>query len=186
MNRGVLASLTLAVAFVPAPAVRAEGKTVWIHIRVEEPGKDSKVSVNVPMAVAQAALAMAPESVVSGGRIHLGSRHRDQDLSLADLRRAWKELRAAGNTEIVSVEDKDETVKIGRVGDTVRIHVDSREKGESVRIEVPSAAVDALLSAEGENLNLRGALAEISRLRGDVVKVDDRDSKVRIWIDEGI
>lgn len=186
MKRGVLASLVLAAAVVPAPATRAEGKTVWIHIRVEEPQKDSKVSVNVPMPVAEAALALAPESVVSGGRIHIGSRHSDRSLSLADLRRAWKELRAAGDAEIVSVEDRDETVRIGRVGDNVRINVDGRRKEGTVRIEIPGAAVDALLSGEGESLNVRGALAEIGKLRGDVVRVDDHDSKVRIWIDEGI
>jgi hypothetical protein len=177
-------ALALAVALVPAPGVKAEGKTAWIHVRVEEPGKESKVSVNIPLPVAEAALALAPETVASGGCIHLGSKGRK--LSLVDLRRAWKELRATGDAEIVSVEDRDQTVKIDRLGDKVRIHVEGRAKAESINVEIPTAAVDALLSGEGETFNLRGALAEIRNLRGDIVRVDDRDSKVRIWIDEGI
>ena len=160
-------ALALAAGVVPVSTARAEGKTAWIHVRVEEPRKESRVSLNVPLAVAEAALAFAPETVASGGRLHLGG--HDRDLSLADLRRAWKELRAAGDAEIVSVEEKDQTVKIDRVGERVRIHVDGRAKAESVNIEVPTAAVDALLSGEGENLNLRGALQEIRQLRGDVV-----------------
>ncbi len=183
MNRGVLVAAAFAVA-VPAWTVRADEKTAWIHVRVEEPGRESKVSVNVPLPVAEAALSMAPDTVGTGGHLHLGPHCRN--LSLADLRRAWIELRAAGDAEIVSVEEKDETVKIGRAGDKVRIHVDGHGKGESVHIEVPTAAVDALLSGEGEELNLRGALKEIRHLRGDVVRVDGEDSKVRIWIDEGI
>jgi hypothetical protein len=184
MRRGVVMALALVAAVVPASTARAEGKTAWIHVRVEEPGKESKVSVNLPLPVAEAALAFAPESIASGGHIHLGP--RDREISVADLRQAWKELKAAGDAEIVSIEDKDETVKIGRVGDKVRIHVDGRAKGESVNIEIPTAAVDALLAGEGDALNLRGALQEIRQLRGDVVRVDHRDSKVRIWIDEGI
>lgn len=183
MNRGVLVAAVFAVA-VPAWTAQAAEKTAWIHIRVEEPGKESKVSVNVPVPVAEAALAMAPDTVGTGGHLHLGP--HCQNLSLADLRRAWTELRAAGDAEIVSVEEKDQTVKIGRAGDKVRIHVDGHGKGESVHIEVPTAAVDALLAGEGEELNLRGALNEIRHLRGDVVRVDGDDSKVRIWIDEGI
>jgi hypothetical protein len=184
MKRCVPVGLALVVALVPVSGVRAEGKTAWIHVRVEEPGKESKVSVNVPFPVAEAALALAPETVASGGCLHVGS--KGARLSLVDLRRAWKALRATGDAEIVSVEDKDETVKIDRIGDKVRIHVEGRAKGESVNIEIPAAAVDALLAGEGESLNLRGALAEIRNLRGDIVRVDDRDSKVRIWIDEGI
>ena len=184
MRGRFLVAVALGAALAPAPCRAAENKTAWIHVRVEEPGKDSKVSVNVPLPVAEAALALAPENVARSGHIHLGPRCRD--LSLADLRRAWKELRDAGDAEIVSVEDKDETVKIGRTGDKVRIRVDESNKKETVNIEVPTAAVDALLSGDGEELNLRAALEQIKHIRGDVVRVDNADSKVRIWIDEGI
>ena len=137
--------------------------------------------------MAEAASCPRPrEASPQARRIHLGPRHCGRTSPWRTFVAPGKELRAVGDTEIVSVEDKDETVKIGRVGDKVRIHVDGRGKGESVSIEVPTAAVDALLSGEGEELNLRGALQEIRHLRGDVVRVDGDDSKVRIWIDEGI
>lgn len=177
----------LAAAALAAPSgssLWAQTRTPWIHVRVEEPKKDSKVSVNVPLAVAEAALALAPRNVVADGQIHLGGKGRH--LSVADLRRMWKELRTTGDAELVSIEDKTETVKITRLGEHVRVRVDNPSETETVDIEVPVTAVDALFSGEGESLDLRAALAVMQKHRGEVIKVEDGDSKVRIWIDEGM
>jgi hypothetical protein len=46
------------------------------------------------------------------------------------------------------------------------------------------SVVDALFSGEGKELNLKGAISALKSLRGDVVRVDGDDAKVRIWIDE--
>ena len=56
--------------------------------------------------------------------------------------------------------------------------------GESLGARVPIAVVDALFSGDGESLNLEGAVEELANLRGDIVRVDEEDTKVRIWIDE--
>ena len=53
-----------------------------------------------------------------------------------------------------------------------------------VRVEVPVSLVDALLSGEGEQVNLQAAVGELMKRRGDIVRVHDEDSNVRIWIDE--
>jgi hypothetical protein len=177
---GLLAAVTLAAP--SASSVWAQTRTPWIHVRVEEPKKDSKVSVNVPLTVAEAALALAPRSVVADGKIHIGDKGRH--LSVADLRRMWKELRTTGDAELVSIEEKAQTVKITRVGEHVRVRVDSPAETETVDIDVPVTALDALFSGEGESLDLRAALAVMQKHRGEVIKVEDGDSKVRIWIDE--
>lgn len=173
-------------AIISLPALAsAQTKAPWIHVRVEEGNKDSKVSVNVPLSVAEAALAAAPSPVVTGGKVHIGCHGRG--MSVASLRKAWVELRKSGDAEFVSVEESDQTVKIARAGDRVHVRVTSTGgKAEKVSVELPVAAVDALFAGEGEDLDLRGALDEIKKVRGDVVQVDDGDSKVRIWIDEGI
>jgi hypothetical protein len=154
----------------------------WIHVRVEEPRKESKVNVNLPLSVVEAVLSAAPETVSSKGHIHLHEGGRD--LSVSDLRRVWKELRASGETEIVSVEQKDQVVKVSKHGDRVQILVENPSEKETVHVEVPVAMVDALLAGEGSELNIRAALAELQKLRGDLVQVKDADSTVRIWIDE--
>lgn len=164
----------------------AQGTTPWLHVRVEEPRREAKVSVNLPLAVVEAALKAAPERIVSDGRIHVG--HHDHGLSLAEMRRLWKELRATGDAELVSVEEKDQTVHVARAGNLVQVRVSKagggEGGGEEVHVDVPVALVDALLSGDDETVDISAAMAEVRKLRGDVVRVKDDDSQVRIWIDE--
>ena len=160
-------------------------QTPWAHVEVEEGGDDNThVKVNLPLSVVQLALDAAPEKFLEDGKIHL---HKmDHDLDVEDLRKIWAELRAAGDAEFVSIEGDDETVRVSREGDLIRIVVDERKEGstEQVRVEVPVAVVDALFSGEGESLNLRDALEELKTQRGDIVRVDDGETRIRVWIDE--
>src|SRR5205085_10267553 len=78
----------------------ASGRRAWVHVRVEEEGHGSKVAVNLPISVVDAALQAAPETIVADGHIHLGLYGHDRhDLSVADLRRAWAELKSTGDAE---------------------------------------------------------------------------------------
>jgi hypothetical protein len=169
-------------ALAPGRITEAQSKpTPWIHIHVEETKDASKVNVNLPFSLVEAAIAMCPEGV-HGGKIHFD--HHGSDISLAKAREIWKELRAAKDSEIVTVEEKDETVKVFREGDDVRVSVVHPGEKQTVDVRVPVSVVDALLSGEGEDANVKGAIQELEKLRGDVVRVEDKDSKVRIWIDE--
>jgi hypothetical protein len=152
---------------------------------VEEPGKNTRVHVNLPLPVVEAALKAAPETISSHGRIRLGGRrgHR-HELSVADLRQMWRELRAAGDMEMVTVEEEDGRVTVARRGDTVEIRVNDTRRTETVHVDVPVAMVDALLAAPGDELDVRAGLQELRRMRGDIVRVKDRDTSVRVWIDE--
>ena len=172
---------TLTMAY-PARTA-AQGPSAWVHVRVEERANQSKVAVNLPVSVVEAALQAAPEKVMAQGRIHLG--HGGNDLSVADLRRAWNELKTTGDAEFVSVEDGDQTVRVARSGNLVLVHVEKPGGREAVRVEVPVEVVDALLSGQSEELNVRAAFAKLQNRRGDIVRVHDENATVRIWIDEG-
>lgn len=176
---GVAALMLAAPVRSEAPAARA-----WVHVRVEEANRQSKVSVNLPVSVVDAALEAAPEEIMSHGRIHLGRMGRHQ-LSISDLRKAWNEMKATGDAEFATVEDDDQTVRIARAGNLMLVHVDKPNGKESVRVELPIEVVDALFSGQGEELNLRAGFAELKKRRGDIVRVKDDHSTVRIWIDEG-
>ena len=179
-----LAAGTASLVMAPSPGTaQRAGGGAWLHVRVEEPGRQSKVSVNLPMGAVEAALKAAPDTVVSAGRIHLGS--EGKSVSISDLRRMWAEVRATGDTEFATVEEDDETVRIARAGDVVSIHVDKPSHREAVRVEVPVDVVDALLSASGDQLDIRAAFTRLQKRRGDIVRVNDEHSSVRIWIDEG-
>jgi hypothetical protein len=159
----------------------AQSGTPWLHVRVEEPQRQSRVSVNLPLSVVEAALKAAPATIASAGKIHLGP--GGKHLSLADMRRMWAELKASGDVDLVTVEEKDQTVKVARKGDLVLVKVD-REGKEEVNVEVPVSLVDALFASEGEELNVKAALLELQKRRGDIVRVNDANSTVRVWIDE--
>ena len=188
----------LALALVPATGALAQtAAPAWLHVRVEEAAKASKVHVNLPMTVVEAVLKASPQILEEHGKIKLGDHH---GLTLADMRRAWKELAAAGDAELVTVESEDENVRVARKGDVVQVFVDHKHaarKAEAgpeksaksegpgeVRIEVPVSLVDAMLSGEGDTVNLEAAVNELKKRRGDIVRVKDEDSNVRIWIDE--
>jgi hypothetical protein len=183
MKKSLLAGIGLvALVVLPAVAVHAQDATAtpWIHVRVEEPEKQSKVAVNLPLSVVEVALEAAPEMIESHGNVHLGEKH---GMKLADLRRVWAELAAVGDAELVTVENKDETVKVWRKADQVHVRVEKQGK-EEVVVEVPVSLVDALLSGEGDKVNIKAAIAELQKKRGDIVTVTEPDTTVRIWIDE--
>ena len=183
MKKLILAGVGLAV-LLAAPALAA-AETPWIHVRVEEPEKQTKVSVNLPLSVVEVALEAAPELIESHGDLHLGEEHK---LHIETARKMWRELSAVGDAELVSVESEEENVKVMRKGDLVQVFVDKvgkeGEGDEEVRIEVPVALVDAVLSGEGEEINLKAVVAELQNQRGNIVTVREKGTSVRIWIDE--
>jgi len=181
MKKSVLAAAVLAaLVTLPAVAAGAETATPWIHVRVEEAQKDSRVHVNLPLTVVEAVLEATPEIIESHGKVHIG---HDHGMKIEDVRKVWKELASVGDAELVTVEDEDETVKVWRKGDQVHVLVEKAGK-EEVRVEVPVSLVDAALSGEGETIDLKAALSELWKKRGDIVQVTDGDSVVRVWIDE--
>jgi hypothetical protein len=178
---GLAAGASLLVLGAARPGA-AEGAGAWVHVRVEEPGRQSKVAVNLPVSVVEAALRAAPDTVVSRGRVKLG--HHGRDVSVADLRRMWSELKSSGDAEFATVEEEGQKVRIARAGDLVLIHIQKPPDRDAVRVEIPIDVVDALLSGDGEELNVRGAFALLQKRRGDIVRVNDAQSTVRVWIDE--
>ena len=176
------ATLALATLFLVPSAAAQETARPWIHIHVTDQGeKAANVQVNLPLSVVEIGLSAAPDKVVEKGRFKL----KNANLTVEDLRLMWQDLREVGDAEFVSVEDKDQHVRISRRGNTLHINVDDQTgQNEKVRIEIPVEVVDALFDGEGEELNLRAAIRRLGTQRGEIVKVDDGDKKVRIWIDE--
>jgi hypothetical protein len=192
MRKSILAGVgLLALSVLPAATAAAQTGTAWLHVRVEEAKDATKVAVNLPMAVVEAVLKASPEMIEKHGKIHFGEEH---GLKMADIRKAWKALAQVGDAELVTVESEEENVRVMRKGDLVQVFVDNKPKvgkdgktvkgGEEVRVEVPVSLVDAFLSGEGEEGNFEAAIAELQKRRGDIVRVKDDDSNVRIWIDE--
>lgn len=182
MKRRILSGAGLTLALLLSTAAAWAQAEPWIHIRVTENDEGAKkVSVNLPLSLAQVALEVAPRDVMEKGRLKL----REKNISVADLRRLWTELKASGDAEFVTVEEKDKTVRFARAGSYLQVDVrDQSEKHETVQIRMPLAVVDALLSGEGESMDVGAAIAQLKGQRGEIVTVEGSDSQVRIWIDE--
>ena len=171
------------LVLLPASLLVAQTERPWIHIEVTQ-GDEMTVNINLPLAAVNAALDAAPDEIISGGRARLPRGARE--ISIPALRRLWQELRDVGDAEFASVQDDDRTVTVERRGDYMLVDIESASaEAEQVHIQLPVSVVDALLSGDGESVNLRAALEELSRERGEIVRVEGGDSSVRIWVDEG-
>jgi hypothetical protein len=61
---------------------------------------------------------------------------------------------------------------------------ETRGDRERVEIKVPITVIDALLSGEGDELNLAAAIRALDAHGSQqLITVDDDDSQVRIWVD---
>ena len=173
---GVAASVVAAQDASPQP---------WLHVQVTGEGDGAEnVAVNVPLSAAEPLLALVPHRILPDGQLSLAG--REVPVNVGAMRDLWRVLMEVGDTEFVTVDGEDETVRIARVGDRITVQVEDRDEegAETVDVQLPIAVVDALLSGNGDTLDVRAAVERLGELRGDIVRVSEDERQVRIWIDE--
>ncbi len=147
-------------------------------------GAELDLNLNLPLSAVEALVNLVPHRVLSDGQLAVAG--RDVPVNISALRDFWRAIAAAGDTEFLTVDAGDATVRIARTGDEIRVQMEeSDEDGvETVDIRLPVVVVDALLSGNGETLNVGAAVERLADLRGDIVRVTGDDLQVRVWIDE--
>ena len=177
----------LLVSAVGVVAAQDTGPQPWLHVQVtgEDDGAEN-VAVNVPLSAAEPLFALVPHRILPDGQLSLAG--REVPVNVGALRDLWRALMEVGDTEFVTVDGEDETVRIARVGDRITVQVEDRGEEEAdtetVDIQLPIVVVDALLSGNGDTLDVRAAVERLGELRGDIVRVSEDERRVRIWIDE--
>ncbi len=150
----------------------------WFHVRVQDKGGE-QVKINLPLNLISTVLPMVEEEDLSHGTLRL----KDEEITVAELREIWAAVKAEGSYEFVTVESENERVRISKEGDQLFIRSVEGSHTE-VEVNIPVAVVDALLSGEGETLNLKAAVDALALAPvGDLVRVKDGETHVRIWID---
>jgi hypothetical protein len=153
-----------------------------LHLEVNENTPDpTLVKVNLPLSMIDVALSLVKDENLKSGRLKLDT----HDISVADMRRLWSELKKSGNADFVTVQKKDESVKIARQGNSLLVKVtECEKKGSKVDLRIPFHVVDALLSGTGDELNLKAAITAMQQNgAGEILTVHDNETQVRIWVD---
>ena len=166
------------------PVLAAQDAQSWLHVRVADPeDAASDFALNVPVSAVAAVLSMIPTGILTDdGQLTMAERH---GLSVSGLRRMWGEFQGVDDTEFISMQHGTETVRIGRAGSLVELRVENETDGaEDVRLDMPVVVVNALLSGDGDTLDVSAALDELSELQGDVVRMTSPRQNIRVWIDD--
>jgi hypothetical protein len=199
----VAATALLACSLLPTLAVAQSSSNPdqWIHVRVESrEDKTATVRVNVPVDMAVKVLPAIKNKNLCDGKVHIASGHIDD----VDLHTMLDAVRTAKDGEYVTVESKDDNVRVAKSSGYLYIHVTEKKPSEKaakatgdkdwaknaalkeskVEVKIPMKVVDALLSAGKDQLDVVAGLRALSA-NGDMelVSVKDDDSTVRVWID---
>lgn len=183
MKRQMLVAIFGLVVAVSAPtALSAQEPQSWLHVQINAAGDDAgNVAVNLPLRAVGAVMAMAPDGILSSdGRLLVAEEH---GVSVRDIREAWQGVKDAGDAEFFTFQEDDRTVRVARAGDQIEVRLDG-DDDETVRVDLPLALVDALLSGDGDTLNIAAALDQLSTLRGDIVRVTEDERQIRVWVDQ--
>jgi hypothetical protein len=156
----------------------------WLHVRVDsnEAGGET-VRVNVPVEFAEKVLASVDHDRLHHGRISLGA----SELNGFDLRAMLDAVRTVHDGEFVTVNSRDENVRVAKQDGLLLIHaVDkhSGKSGENVEVRVPMNVVEALVAPGNQELDLVRAIHALASV-GDteLVDVKDANNTVRVWLD---
>ena len=172
--------MTLIALLFPLQSVFAGER--WLHVRVAEGGDDGeRVSVNIPLSVVESMLPLIQIDELEGGKLNLDI----EEMEGIDLREMLVALNDAPDATFVTVESRDESVRVAKEDGYLLINVDEdRGRGEKVRVRIPLAVAEALVGNDPEQLDLMAALQTLQEFDGeDLVRVESDDELVRIWID---
>lgn len=174
-TRAVAAAVFAAAVAAATPA--AQEPSLWLHVRVEADGGETG-GLDLPVGTVSALLGMTPDATIEDGQLQVDDEYR---AALNVLRLAWEQLRAAGDGEPIAFRREDALVRAARVGSRVELFVE--DGGRTAEGDLPAAVVDALLSGDGQALNIDAALEALSARPGESIRVTEPDRRIRIWVD---
>jgi len=194
------ATLLASAAIAQDTTTSSSGKSEqWIHVRVEsKEDRGETVRVNVPVEMAAKVIPAINKNNLHDGKVRIDSMHTGD----VDLRVILDAVRSSRDGEYVTVQNRENDVRVAKSAGYLYIHVTDKGTGKKaaakdgkteakaagheskVEIKVPMKVVDALFSAGKDELDLVAALKALSA-HGDteLVTVKDSENTLRIWVD---
>ena len=178
--RSRLAQTTIVALVIVGMAIPAvAGNSHWLHVRVVEEDPQELVKINIPLSLVEAFLPAVDNKHFRRGQIELVRELRREGI---DIEKMWEALRDSPNGDFVTVESKDERVRITKQDHALEVRVEGDD--ENVEVNMPWSVLEAAFSGKRGSLDLQAALEELARHEGSLVSVNDGESSVRIWIDD--
>lgn len=187
---GLLATLALAVLPLVSQAAQTTKGDRWLHVRVVS--KDSSgdtVRVNVPLELAIKILPAINQRHLHGGRVEICDTHMND----IDLRALLEAVRTTKDGEFVTVQSREDEVRVAKENGYLLVHVRDRKHGRGerktdresrVEVRVPMTVVNALLSGGKNELDLVAAMHALAEHPDtELVTVQDEENTVRVWLD---
>ena len=145
---------------------------------------DFSVNINLPLSVVEPLFRLAAPLIVPAGQVAMPG--YDTPLDMEAMHSLWRAIESVGDTEFLTVESEDETVRIARTGDQIHVQMEEcdEEGSETADIRLPIVILDALFSGDSNTLNVSAAVDRLTELRGDIVHATGDDYQVRVWVDE--
>ena len=154
----------------------------WLHVRViSSNDKGDTVKVNVPLDLAEKVLPAIDHDRLHNGKVRIGNVECDG----VDVRALLDAVRTAKDGEFVTVQKRDADISVAKKEGQLLVHVtDKNHRDSRVEVKGPMRVVEALLSADKDELDVVAAL-HVLAAQGDMelVSVKDDDNTVRVWVD---
>ena len=152
----------------------------WIHVKVEKAGSDGQqVKVNLPLGLVETVLPMIEKKELTKGKI----RPDKMPLTVGQMREIWQTLKTEGDFELASIQDGEMDLRLYKEGDYLYVR-STEEAQKKISVTISASVVDALLSAEGDELDVMAAAKALSESNvGELVRVQDGEDTVYVWID---
>ena len=142
-----------------------------IDVRTDE---GIRVIVPVPLALARVALNFAPPEAKYIQVPEIGE-------YLPYAEKVVEALRDAPDGVLVSVEERDETVLVEKVGDNLEVTVKNGD--ELVDVTVPlDSVIDIVRAYDGMGFDTRDLIRAVGRIHGPVVHVRTGSEEVKVWV----
>jgi hypothetical protein len=177
MNLKSILGTALIAAAVAGPAAAAD---LWFHLEVDGGRNGEQATINLPLSMVDSIAPMISHEAHASGRVRID----DRDYSVAELRRAWRELEDGPDATYVTVNDRDSKVRIAKQGSYLVMEANDRAQGEEVQARIPLTVMRALLSGTGDELDVGAAVEALAREgAGELMTVTSDGETVRMWVD---
>lgn len=153
----------------------------YLHVRVDSPSSGEKVRVNIPLSLAEKIIPAINQGPLHDGKVKIC----DRDTTGVDFHQLFNAVKDAPDGEYVTVQDRDEDVRVAKQDGKMIVHVTGRDGDkEKVEVTIPWQVAQALGSSNDKEFDLLGAIRALENA-GDttLVTVTDGDEAVRVWID---